>query len=315
MELKRGLVLVSLLVLTASCSSGATSSFSRSSRKTQETTTAAPNTTLPRSESSTAPDTLAPANSLESSSRQGAQSHCRSGDPLANVYHPYRLQVLQDCVAVTGTVVAVRYEDDGDYHMNLALSSAEQGFVNAANQRYEGGELVTEIVPADETGCTRGQAPPLPPTAYLGVSYDYGICTGANLSPPPIGATVTIVGPYVVDSDHGWAEIHPVWWIGIGAGGPSGPPPTVSTPPSPSAAAGASCQVTVAPANDGYAGDEQVTVSSNQPYVRATASDAGDTWSELTNSTGAAQIRLYNTSSGMLITVRVGAANCSATAM
>ena len=316
-ELKRGLVLVSLLILTASCSSGPTSSSSGSSGKTHTTATAAPATTLPRPESSTRPDTSAPTTSLASGASQGAQSHCRSGDPLADVYHPYRLQVLRDCLAVTGTVVAVRYEDDGDYHVNLALSSAEQGLVNSANQRYEGGDLVTEIVPADKAGCTRGQAPPLPPTAYRTASYDYGICTGADLAPPPIGATVTVVGPYVVDSDHGWAEIHPVWWIGIGAGGPSGPPPpatVASASPTATAATGASCQVTVAPANDGYAGDEQVSVSSNQRYARATASDAGDTWSESTNSSGAAQIRLYNTRPGMEITVTVGGATCSKTA-
>ena len=57
-----------------------------------------------------------------------------------------------------------------------------------------------------------------------------------------------------------------------------------------------------------------MTVSSNQPGATATASDAGDTWSGVTNSEGSADIRLYHTSPGMTITVTVGGASCSTTA-
>ncbi|MGH3289417.1 MAG: hypothetical protein ACRDPD_32865 [Streptosporangiaceae bacterium] len=74
------------------------------------------------------------------------------------------------------------------------------------------------------------------------------------------------------------------------------------------------CKATAGPANDGWAGDYTVHVTSNQPDSDATASDAGDTWSDYTSSTGAAVITLWHTSPGEAIKVTVGTASCSATA-
>src|SRR5206468_12106163 len=68
----------------------------------------------------------------------------------------------------------------------------------------------TEIVPADEPGCIRGEAP----KPAVG-TYDYGYCTGAGVSVPPLGSHVSMTGPYVIDDFHGWAEIHPVWRVVI----------------------------------------------------------------------------------------------------
>jgi hypothetical protein len=240
---------------------------------------------------------------------------CRSGDPLANVYHAYRLHVVRNCITVTGTVAYRSREDDGDIHVNLSLPSGEANLLNQANIADEHDNLVTEIVPADQPGCTPGQPPTLPPTAYTSSSYSYGICTGADIATPPLDAQVAVTGPYVLDTDHGWMEIHPVWSITVTGQGPlsppeTGPSPSVATVPS----AGAWCQASASPANDGYAGDYEVYVHSNQPDTRATASDAGDTWSDNTDSSGYAVIRLYNASPGTTITVTVGAASCSATA-
>jgi hypothetical protein len=74
------------------------------------------------------------------------------------------------------------------------------------------------------------------------------------------------------------------------------------------------CKVTASPANDGYAGDYDVQITSNQPDREATASDASNTWSHDTSSTGAATILLYYTSAGETIKVTVGGASCSTTA-
>lgn len=247
---------------------------------------------------------------------------CRSGDPLANVYHPYRLKVEDPCMTVTGTVAYVRHEDDGDVHVDLSLPATETHLLDQANDRDEDGELVTEIVPADQPGCTPGQPPPLPATAYRSPSYDYGVCTGADLATPPLGSEVSVTGPYVLDADHGWMELHPVWAITV-ISAPSTPPaPTRSAPPAPAAgparptggASNAWCNANAVPSNDGYPGDYQVNVQSDQPDVKATASDNGDTWSEYTNGNGTADIRLYHTSAGMKITVTAGAASCSTTA-
>lgn len=124
------------------------------------------------------------------------------------MYHSYRLHIVKACLTLTGTVVVVRHEPDGDIHVNISPDPAYAGLVNARNDSGEGGALVGEIVPADETGCTPGQ-PPRPSSG----TYDYGICTGADETAPIAGEHVSVTGPYVLDADHGWMEIHPVWSI------------------------------------------------------------------------------------------------------
>lgn len=166
---------------------------------------------------------------------------CRAGDPLANVYHPYRLHVVKPCLTVTGTVVAVRDEADGDIHINIRLDPPDAGLINDRNVSGEGGALVAEIVPADEPGCPPGQ-PPRP----AGGTYDYGVCTGADEAAPAVGTHASVTGPYVLDADHGWMEIHPVWAIGPAGAAAPGPPPapttTVAAPP-----ANQGVQITSAP--------------------------------------------------------------------
>lgn len=157
-------------------------------------------------------------------------SGCRGGDPLADVYHPYRLHVEDPCLTVTGTVAYIRHEADGDVHVALSLPASEAHLLDQANIAHQDGQLVTEIVPADQPGCTPGEPPPLPATAYRSSSYDYGTCTGADVETPPLGARVSVTGPYVLDSDHGWMEIHPVWAIAVGGAAPS-PPATPAPPP------------------------------------------------------------------------------------
>jgi len=65
-------------------------------------------------------------------------SYCRSGDPLAGVYHPARLKVRKRCVQTSGTVVRTKLEDyDGDVHVTLDTDAGER--------------LVVEIVPQDRS--------------------------------------------------------------------------------------------------------------------------------------------------------------------
>jgi hypothetical protein len=74
------------------------------------------------------------------------------------------------------------------------------------------------------------------------------------------------------------------------------------------------CLVTAVPANDGYSGDYDVSITSNQPDQLATAADSGDTWSQYTDGSGSVTIVLYNTTLGETIDVTLGAASCSTTA-
>jgi hypothetical protein len=148
---------------------------------------------------------------LAAPAASGAKNACRS-DPLANVYHPSRLQVISPCSTVSGIVESVRHEDDGDYHFDLALDSKYQSMLVDGNNTEQHGWLVVEIVPADESGCVKGE-PPRPASG----TYDYGVCTGANLQRPTLGQHVWVTGPYVIDTFHGWAEIHPAWAISTSA--------------------------------------------------------------------------------------------------
>lgn len=124
------------------------------------------------------------------------------------MYHPDRLVVEDPCKTVSGIVATVRVEADGDLHLDLALDPGQAALLNAGNLTDQHGQLVAEIVPADDPGCPPGQA-----SRPAHGTYDYGNCTGANLAVPPLGAHVAVTGPYVFDADHGWMEIHPVWAI------------------------------------------------------------------------------------------------------
>jgi hypothetical protein len=123
-------------------------------------------------------------------------------------------------------VRAVRHEEDGDYHLGLALDPAYAGLLVRGNEEAQHGSLVVEIVPADEPGCTVGQ-PPRPASG----SYDYGTCTGADVTAPPVGARVSVTGPYVIDTVHRWAEIHPAWVIRLADARPA--PVTTQAPTAP----------------------------------------------------------------------------------
>jgi hypothetical protein len=114
--------------------------------------------------------------------------YCRSGDPLAGVYHPARLVVKSRCRVAVGTVEVVRFEHyDGDVHVELRLDPGQDGLVSHGNERL-GGNLLVEIVPTD-----RGRVPV-----------------------PRVGTRVSVVGPLVDDTTHGWREVHPAWAISSG---------------------------------------------------------------------------------------------------
>jgi hypothetical protein len=99
---------------------------------------------------------------------------------------------------------------------------------------------------------------------------------------------------------------------------PAGAPPTTSPPitssPTPALSGHVWCRASAEPSTDGYQGDYEVSVDSDQPYTEVTASDSADSWSDETDASGAADILLSGTSPGEQITVTIGTASCSTTA-
>lgn len=174
---------VLVAVLLAGCSSQA-GILSSSPSPSASPSTASSATVSPRATASAPPP--APVASV-----------CRN--PTEHVYHAYRLQLHDPCLTVTGTVYAVRTEADGDYHILLKLDQQYANLINSGNVSGEHGDLVLE------------------PVCELPVTQQDAVATCAGVTPtiarPAVGSRVSATGAYVLDVDHGWMELHPLWEI------------------------------------------------------------------------------------------------------
>lgn len=137
-------------------------------------------------------------------------STCSDPDSISShVYNPSRLTIIQSCITASGTVENVINESDGDYHLRLALDDQYSNLTNSANDRYQYGDLVVEII------C----ALPVNQTDAVSACQEYV----NNITIPNVSDHITVTGPYVLDTDHyGWAEIHPVYTLAISLPGNSG---------------------------------------------------------------------------------------------
>ncbi len=143
---------------------------------------------------------------------------CKFGPPLAGVYSPGRLRLLDRCKTVSGTVDCLKVEPDGDVHIRLRLDRQFAGLLEPANSLHTcadhaGPHLVVEIIPQHPQGIFR----------------DNNANAGGFITPvtPAPGDHVTVTGPYVIDTNilhrvlyqgraaENWAEIHPAWAIRV----------------------------------------------------------------------------------------------------
>jgi len=131
------------------------------------------------------------------------QSSCSDPDSISShVYNPYRLTKVSSCITASGFVDNVLQESDGDYHVRLALDSEYNNLTNSANDQYQYGDLVVEIICA------------LPITQSDAVSACQNYTNTITI--PRVNDHITVTGPYVLDADHSnWAEIHPVYTLTI----------------------------------------------------------------------------------------------------
>ena len=52
-----------------------------------------------------------------------------------HVYNPSRLQIVDSCITITGTIDSIRAEKDGDLHIRLSVDSQYSYLINQANER------------------------------------------------------------------------------------------------------------------------------------------------------------------------------------
>ncbi len=113
-----------------------------------------------------------------------ARPQCRP-DWSAGVYHTYRFKLLSFCRTAAGVVVSERREADHDWHLDVRLAPRYKGLLSRGNDRYQGGNLVVEIIPMDQP----------------------------HVRVPAVGQAITVWGAWVDDKDHDWNEIHPAWIV------------------------------------------------------------------------------------------------------
>jgi hypothetical protein len=123
-----------------------------------------------------------------------------------------RLRIIEPCKTVTGYIVAMRPEDDGDLHILLRLDPGQPGLLNAKNRSLQKGFLVIEPI------CTKA------PTE--GNALKEGVCKSfrqnfraliqvrANIRQKK-PTHVQVTGAFVEDMEHHWNEIHPITSIDL----------------------------------------------------------------------------------------------------
>jgi hypothetical protein len=115
------------------------------------------------------------------------------------VYNPERLQVIDRCKTVTGTIEESHVEEDGDQHILLKLDSGQEGLLVKKNKTKKQGYLVIEAVCVNKVRLKK-----------VGT-----ICKGYinHIQLPKLGDHVRITGSLVNDTHNGWNEIHPIMKI------------------------------------------------------------------------------------------------------
>jgi hypothetical protein len=111
--------------------------------------------------------------------------------------------VFNSCQTVTGVIVREHASDDGDIDMPLTLDPAFTNLLNKGNIANLGGNLNVEAICQ---GAFHSDIPAAPVAC--------GSFKGSVLI-PPVGAHVQVTGSYVLDTNHGWMEIHPATVITV----------------------------------------------------------------------------------------------------
>ena len=110
--------------------------------------------------------------------------------PCEHIHHSWRLYVIEPHKEVSGRVMSVEPEVDGDYHINLKIQ--DLSLLSDKNIKNEDTCLVVEVICAH--------------ASIFSACKNYK----NNIPIPSIGDSIKVIGPYVNDWIHGLREIHPV---------------------------------------------------------------------------------------------------------
>jgi hypothetical protein len=148
------------------------------------------------SSSSPTVGTAAPSSARINTAAESAPGKC--DESLWNhVYNPSRLQIVNSCITITGTIDSIRAEKDGDLHIRLSVDSQYSHLINQANKDKQFGDLVLEPICVREV--TQASA--------ISACQNFR----QNIDIPHVGTHVKVTGSYVLDHEHShWAEIHPI---------------------------------------------------------------------------------------------------------
>jgi hypothetical protein len=113
-----------------------------------------------------------------------ATLQCPSGNPLSHVIAPARFKLLSRCVSATGVVEAVRLIPGGTYQIDVLLDPQFHGLLGAGNTRFRHGRLLLEF---GARGAARG------------------------VQPYARGTRIHFAGALLLNLNHGWNEVYPVW--------------------------------------------------------------------------------------------------------
>lgn len=143
---------------------------------------------------------------VPASMKTAAQSATAQGcDPslLKHVYHPARLEMIAPCIEVTGTILHIKPEADGDDHIQLRIDPQFGNLLDTYNKTEQNNALVLE--PVCQGLVTQPDA--------MAACRDFH----SPVVVPPQGTQVRVLGRFVLDqeADHGWTEIHPVTSITV----------------------------------------------------------------------------------------------------
>jgi len=109
-----------------------------------------------------------------------------------------RIKIVTACQTVTGVIATVGSSDDGDIDMQLTLDPAFRNLLNNGNITKLNGNLQIEAI------CQAPVHPDVPDAQRTCANFS------GTVPIPAVGTQVRVTGVYVLDSDHGWMEIHPI---------------------------------------------------------------------------------------------------------